>query len=129
MQSSPRYALLTVEDTRSCLYAPKLHLDLSSLASHALCISFMLSLKHRWTRCQNHHKTSDYKTPCNHTDNDDTPPAGRKLSANNVVLCLEISVEPNEQHQDRYSDERCPKRLAQVPQLVEVMRMRVDRDV
>jgi hypothetical protein len=89
----------------------------------------MLCLEHRRTRRQDHHKTSNDERPGNHTHDDDAPPARRKLAANNVMLCLEISVEPNEQQQNRYPNERCTKRLAQMPQLVDVVRMRVDRDV
>lgn len=45
------------------------------------------------------------------------------------MLRFEVSVEPNEQHQNRYPDERRAKRLAQMPQPVNIMHVRIGRDV
>ena len=45
------------------------------------------------------------------------------------MLRLKVSVKPNEQHQNAYPNERGTKRLAQMPQLVDVVGVRIIGDV
>ena len=97
--------------------------------SRCFCIRLgLLRLKHSRTRRQNDNQTSNNQPARNHTHHHNAPPAGRKLASYDVVLSLEIPVEPYEQHQDRNANKRRSKRLPQMPQSVQRMRLRFRRD-
>lgn len=83
-----------------------------------------LRLKHRRPRRQNHHQATHNQPPRDHRHHHNAPPGRRKLAANNIMLGLKIPVKPNKQHQNRDTDKRRAQRLAQVPQLMQRLRVR-----
>lgn len=77
-----------------------------------------LTLKSSRRRNQNHNQTAQYQRPRNQTHKHNTPPTRRELPPNHIMLCLKVSVEPNEQHDDSDADERCAEGLAEVAEVV-----------
>lgn len=77
-----------------------------------------LNLKRSRRRHQNHNQTTQYQRARNQTHQYNAAPTRRKFAAYYIMLCLKVSVEPNEQHDDGDADERGAEGFPEVAEVV-----------
>lgn len=81
------------------------------------CHSPPLTLHQPRRNRQNHHQTNQYQRPRNHTHDNHAAPARGEPPAYDIVLRLEVAVEPNAENHNRYGDEGGAERLSDVAEV------------
>lgn len=79
----------------------------------ALLISILIVVFDGAVDDQDYHEASNDQDSGDEGEDDDTSSAGGELSANHVVLALEVSMEAKNKCNDTNGDEGCAERLAE----------------